>query len=198
MNEPDSNAGPGPGNDPEFPAPPEHLAGLAGMDLVRRALEEARAAARGQGKEVGQGRRKPATPRGTSAGRGRRRWSGPGPDARDPQPLGGVAQELAKTRGWSPRVAEGRVFAEWPAIVGEQIAGHAAPTVLRDGVLAVTAESTAWATQLRMVQAQLLAKIAAAVGDGVVTSLKITGPTAPSWRKGPRHISGRGPRDTYG
>ena len=47
-------------------------------------------------------------------------------------------------------------------------------------------------------QAQLLAKIAAAVGDGVVTALKITGPTAPSWRKGPLHISGRGPRDTYG
>ena len=62
----------------------------------------------------------------------------------------------------------------------------------------MSAESTAWATQLRMVQAQLLAKIAAAVGDGVVTSLKITGPTAPSWRKGPRHIAGRGPRDTYG
>lgn len=198
MNDSDSNAGPGPGEGPDCPAPPEHLAGLAGMDLVRRALEEARAAARGQGKEVGQGRRTPTAPRGGGAGRGRRRWSGPGPDARDPQPVGGVAQELAKTRGWSPRVAEGRVFAEWPAIVGEQIAGHAAPTVLRDGVLAVTAESTAWATQLRMVQAQLLAKIAAAVGDGVVTSLKITGPTAPSWRKGPRHISGRGPRDTYG
>ena len=49
-----------------------------------------------------------------------------------------------------------------------------------------------------MVQAQLLAKIAAAVGNGVVTSLKITGPAAPSWRKGPRHIAGRGPRDTYG
>ena len=50
----------------------------------------------------------------------------------------------------------------------------------------------------RMVQAQLLAKIAAAVGDGVVTALKITGPVAPSWRKGKLHISGRGPRDTYG
>jgi predicted nucleic acid-binding Zn ribbon protein len=49
-----------------------------------------------------------------------------------------------------------------------------------------------------MVQAQLLAKIAAAVGDGVVTSLKITGPVAPSWRKGRYHIAGRGPRDTYG
>ncbi len=179
------------------PAPPEHLAGLAGMDLVRRALEEARAAARGQGKEVGQGRRIPKAAR-PAAARGRRRWSGPGPDARDPQPLGRAARDLAKNRGWSPKVAEGAVFAEWPAVVGEQIAGHARPTALRDGVLSVTAESTAWATQLRMVQAQLLAKIAAAVGDGVVTALKITGPAAPSWRKGPRHISGRGPRDTYG
>ena len=90
------------------------------------------------------------------------------------------------------------VFAEWPTVVGDQIAEHAAPTALRDGVLHVVAESTAWATQLRMVQAQLLAKIAAAVGDGVVTTLKITGPVAPSWRKGPLHVRGRGPRDTYG
>jgi predicted nucleic acid-binding Zn ribbon protein len=49
-----------------------------------------------------------------------------------------------------------------------------------------------------MVQAQHLAKIAAAVGDGVVTSLRIVGPVAPSWRKGRYHIAGRGPRDTYG
>ena len=185
------------GDEPTAPAPPEHLAGLAGMDLVRRTLEEARAAARGLGKEVGLGRRTPVAPRATPA-RSRRRWSGPGPDSRDPQPVGRLARDLAKTRGWSPRVAEGTVFAEWATVVGEQIAGHATPTSLRDGVLSVAAESTAWATQLRMVQGQLLAKIAAAVGDGVVTSLKITGPAAPSWRKGPRHISGRGPRDTYG
>jgi len=106
--------------------------------------------------------------------------------------------DLARTRGWSGRVAEGAVFGKWSEVVGDQIAEHAAPSVLRDGVLTVVAESTAWATQLRMVQSQLLAKIAAAVGDGVVTTLKITGPTAPSWRKGPLHIAGRGPRDTYG
>ncbi|TGD84655.1 DUF721 family protein [Mycolicibacterium sp. CH28] len=176
--------------------PPEHLADVPGMDLVRRALEEARGAARSQGKEVGRGRRSPGVRRTTA--RGGRAWSGPGPDRRDPQPLGTVANELAKTRGWTPRVAEGTVFAQWPTVVGEQIAEHAQPTTLREGVLSVSAESTAWATQLRMVQAQLLAKIATAVGDGVVTSLKITGPVAPSWRKGPLHISGRGPRDTYG
>ncbi|KWX64155.1 DUF721 family protein [Mycobacterium sp. NAZ190054] len=176
--------------------PPAHLEGLKGMDLVRRTLEEARGAARQQGKDVGLGRRAPAARR--VAGSGRRRWSGPGPDSRDPQLFGALTNEVARSRGWSARVAEGAVFGRWRAVVGEQIAAHAAPTALHEGVLTVSAESTAWATQLRMVQAQILAKIAAAVGDGVVTSLKIVGPVGPSWRKGPYRVPGRGPRDTYG
>lgn len=184
--------------EPEEPQPPAQLAGLTGMDLVRRTLAEAREAARSQGKDVGQGRRAPLRGRTPSPGGGRRRWSGPGPDRRDPQTLGAATRDLAQSRGWSTQVAEGTVLGRWRSVVGEDIATHATPTRLSDGVLSVSAESTAWATQLRLVQAQLLAKIAAAVGDGVVTSLKITGPTAPSWRKGPRHVSGRGPRDTYG
>jgi predicted nucleic acid-binding Zn ribbon protein len=169
---------------------------LRGIDLVRRTLEEARAAARAQGKDAGRGRAvAPASRR--VAGQ-RRSWSGPGPDGRDPQPLGSLARDLAKKRGWSAQVAEGTVLGNWATVVGHQIADHAVPTALKEGVLSVAAESTAWATQLRMIQSQLLAKIAAAVGNGVVTSLKITGPAAPSWRKGPRHIAGRGPRDTYG
>ncbi|CAM4356387.1 Zn-ribbon-containing, possibly RNA-binding protein and truncated derivatives [Mycobacterium basiliense] len=168
----------------------------SGIDLVRRTLEEARAAARARGQDPGRGRSTPPVPR-RVAGQ-RRSWSGPGPDKRDPQPLGRVARELAKKRGWSTHVAEGTVLGQWTSVVGQQIADHASPTALNDGVLSITAESTAWATQLRIVQSQLLAKIAAAVGNGVVTSLKITGPVTPSWRKGPRHIAGRGPRDTYG
>jgi predicted nucleic acid-binding Zn ribbon protein len=177
--------------------PPAHLAHLSGMDLVRRTLEEARGAARSQGKDTGRGGRSPA-PKRIAGNRSRRTWSGPGPDRRDPQTLAAAVKDLAATRGWNKQVSEGAVFGQWESVVGEQIASHATPTTLREGVLSVAAESTAWATQLRMVQSQLLAKIAAAVGDGVVTSLKITGPTAPSWRKGPRHIAGRGPRDTYG
>ncbi|MGV0635593.1 DUF721 family protein [Mycolicibacillus trivialis] len=180
---------------PDDAGPPESLAGLPGMDLVRRTLEEARHAARSQGKDTGQ-QRGPARP--MRPGGRRRRWSGPGPDHRDPQPLGAATRDLARHRGWSPRVAEGTLFAQWRAVVGDQIADHADPTGLRERVLSVSADSTAWATQLRMMQNQLLAKIAAAVGDGVVTALKITGPVAPSWRKGPRHVRGRGPRDTYG
>jgi predicted nucleic acid-binding Zn ribbon protein len=185
----------GPDDRPD-PDHTEQPAELTGIDLVRRTLEEARAAARAQGKDAGRGWAMPPATR-RVAGQ-RRSWSGPGPDVRDPQPLGRVARDLAKKRGWSAQVAEGTVFGQWPSVVGRQIADHATPMSLSDGVLNVAAESTAWATQLRMIQAQLLAKIAAAVGNGVVTSLKITGPAAPSWRKGPRHIAGRGPRDTYG
>jgi predicted nucleic acid-binding Zn ribbon protein len=177
--------------------PPDSLAHLKGMDLVRRTLEEARGAARSQGKDVGRGRTSSSNTAAPSRG-SRRRWSGPGPDSRDPQTLAAATSDLSKTRGWSARVAEGSVFGQWATVVGEQIAEHAEPTVLRDGVLTVAAESTAWATQLRLVQAQLLAKIAAAVGDGVVTSLKIVGPTGPTWRKGKYNVPGRGPRDTYG
>ncbi|MQY27005.1 DUF721 family protein [Nocardia aurantia] len=171
---------------------------LRGVDLARRALEEARAAARASGKAVGQGR---ASPRRGGVRALRRRgggWSGSRPDERDPQLLSSLTGALAKNRGWSTRVAEGMVFGRWASVVGEDIASHATPISLTDGVLSVQAESTAWATQLRMLQSQLLAKINAAVGQGVVTSLKISGPAAPSWRKGERHVKGRGPRDTYG
>ena len=160
------------------------------MDLVRRTLEEARGAARSQGKDVGRGRTSP-TPR-RVAGRPARAGRGRGPMRGTRRRSAAATRDLARTRGWSPRVAEGTVFGQWQTVVGEQIAAHATPTALREGVLSVSAESTAWATQLRMVQAQLLAKIAAAVGDGVVTSLKIVGPVAPSWRKGP--LSHRRPR----
>ncbi|MFJ4656010.1 DUF721 family protein [Nocardia sp. NPDC088792] len=170
---------------------------LRGVDLARRALEEARAAARAAGKSVGQGR---ASPRkgGVRALRRRSGWSGAGPDERDPQLLSSLAMSLAKGRGWSGKVAEGTVFGRWSDVVGEDIASHAQPVSLENGVLSIQAESTAWATQLRMFQSQILAKIAAAVGNNVVTQLRINGPTAPSWRKGERHIKGRGPRDTYG
>ncbi|WP_085998309.1 DUF721 family protein [Nocardia tenerifensis] len=170
---------------------------LRGIDLARRALEEARAAAKASGKSVGQGRSSPQRKVRTGARR-RTGWSGAGPDARDPQPFGKLTGSLAKSRGWSAKVAEGMVFGRWAGVVGEDIAAHATPLTLKDNVLSIAAESTAWATQLRMLQSQILAKINAAVGPGIVTSLKITGPAAPSWRKGERHIRGRGPRDTYG
>ncbi|MEU4801479.1 DciA family protein [Actinosynnema sp. NPDC023587] len=169
---------------------------MTGSDLARAALEAARASARERGSRVV--RRGAAGASGGAARRRRRRWSGAGPDDRDPQPLGRLASRIAADRGWTERLAGGQVFARWPKLVGEDVAEHAQPVALSDGELTVQADSTAWATQLRLLQRELLKRIAAGVGDGVVRKLKVQGPAAPSWRYGPRHAPGRGPRDTYG
>lgn len=105
---------------------------------------------------------------------------------------------MAAERDWTDRISSGAVFGRWAELVGAEVAEHARPVSLADGELTVQAESTAWATQLRLLQRQLLARIAAGVGDGVVTRLRVHGPTAPSWRHGSRRVPGRGPRDTYG
>lgn len=166
-----------------------------GYDIARRALEEARARARAEGRQVGRGR---SGPIGTGRRVRKRGWTGSGADPWDPQPLGRLVGQVSRTRGWDQKVATGRLFAEWARIVGEDVAAHAEPDRLEDGILHVRASSTAWATQLRLMSADILRKIAAAMGPGQVRRLKIDGPAGPSWRKGPLHVSGRGPRDTYG
>ncbi|MEV8606649.1 DciA family protein [Amycolatopsis sp. NPDC051373] len=168
----------------------------SGRDLAHAALEAAKAKAKERGAP-------PNLRRGRITGGGgqnprRRRWSGPGADARDPQPLGRLVSRLVSDSGWQDTMTNARVFGQWARLVGEDVAEHAQPVSLKDGELTVRASSTAWATQLRLLQSKLIAKIAAGVGNGVVKRMRIQGPTAPSWRKGPRVVPGRGPRDTYG
>jgi predicted nucleic acid-binding Zn ribbon protein len=62
----------------------------------------------------------------------------------------------------------------------------------------VRCDSTAWATQLRLLANSLLKTFDEKLGHGVVTVIKVLGPAAPSWRHGARRVAGRGPRDTYG
>ncbi|MCA1191815.1 DUF721 domain-containing protein [Saccharopolyspora sp. 6V] len=175
----------------ELPAAGSDGAELHGSDLARAALQAAKEKSKSQ-------RRTRRSVLGSGGSRRRRRWSGPGADERDPQPLGRLASRLATEHGWNDRLSGGQVFARWNGLVGGDIAEHTKPVALSDGELTVQAESTAWATQLRLLQRQILQRIADGVGKGVVRKIKVQGPAAPSWRHGPRHVPGRGPRDTYG
>jgi predicted nucleic acid-binding Zn ribbon protein len=134
------------------------------------------------------------------AGRNRGGYSAAGPDpTRDPQRIGPILAGYVEDRGWERPIAEARVFAEWPALVGAEVAARCAPQSLTDGELRITAESTAWATQLRLLSRTLLARLVAELGPQIVTKLVITGPVGPSWKHGNRSVRGaRGPRDTYG
>ncbi|MET3808121.1 putative nucleic acid-binding Zn ribbon protein [Nakamurella sp. UYEF19] len=171
-----------------------------GADLARDALAAARAqnAARRQSlkREIEQnpkGRRS-----GSAASLRRRRWSGSGPDARDPAPLASTLKRWIGDAGAGADLTKAAIIGRWADIVGPEIADHCEPVNLVDGELMLRAESTAWATQLRMLAPQIVAKINVAVGHGSVLRIRAQGPSGPSWRFGPRHVSGRGPRDTYG
>jgi predicted nucleic acid-binding Zn ribbon protein len=125
-------------------------------------------------------------------------WSGAGPDGRDPASLGDAVDELVRARDWTRTLTAAGLLPRWEQIVGVDIAAHCRPEKLVAGELTCVAESTAWATQLRLMSRQVLARIAAEVGPDVVGRLQVRGPTAPDWRHGPLRVTGRGPRDTYG
>ncbi|MFF4891682.1 DUF721 domain-containing protein [Micromonospora chersina] len=169
--------------------PPE---GAAGPELARAVLDAAKAR-----RQAAAGTRRRSAVRGDGEKR-LRGYSGPGPDPRDPQPLGAVLDKLVKARGWQQPAAEATVFGAWERVVGPEVAQHSRPVKLENGELTVEARSTAWATQLRLLAGSLLKQIASEVGHNVVRKLHIHGPAAPSWSRGPRRVRGRGPRDTYG
>ncbi|MCU1535854.1 MAG: hypothetical protein JWP82_205 [Humibacillus sp.] len=125
--------------------------------------------------------------------------SGSARDGRDPSLLGDQLDRLLVDRGWKVDVAVGSVMGRWPEIVGPEIASHVVPVSFTDGVLTVRTDSTAWATQIRLLTSSLLARVEEEIGAGAVTELRVLGPSAPSWNRGPRRSpDSRGPRDTYG
>ena len=102
-------------------------------------------------------------------------------------------------RGWAKELTVHQLLGRWAVLVGPVNAAHSAPEGFADGVVTVRAESTTWATQLRQLAPQLVARLNDQLGDGTVTLVKVLGPQGPSWKKGRLRTSdGRGPRDTYG
>ena len=120
-------------------------------------------------------------------------------DLNEPQKINNILNELVETRDWKKGITEGSIFSEWRAIVGNEIADHSNPITLYEGKLTIQTSSTAWSTQLRLMNDDLLRKIQQSSPGAVVEELQIIGPHAPSWKRGLRTIRGaQGPRDTFG
>ncbi len=166
------------------------------FELARRTVNQSRAAARDRGLFPISAKTQARDVRDRSASAPG--YSGARPDPRDPQGIEAVLRRVLGSLGWSEGMSSGRVLEEWDEIVGEQIAAHCRPVTLDAGILVVSASSSAWATQLRMLSPQLITRIHEHVGASVISELTVTGPAAQSWKKGRRTVTWRGPRDTYG
>jgi predicted nucleic acid-binding Zn ribbon protein len=174
--------------DPPADPPADGSGGTPGVDLARAALAAARAQARRSGR----------APRRAGAGRDGPSRSGPAADERDPQPLARTIDRLLTERGWEVPAAVAGVMSRWEQIVGAELAAHCRPESFTDGRLVLSADSTAWATQVRLLTPALLRRLGEELGGETVREVTVLGPVAPSWKRGGRSVRGRGPRDTYG
>ncbi|MGN0064818.1 MAG: DUF721 domain-containing protein [Nocardioides sp.] len=169
-------------------------------------LDLARAAARAASSLPGQpARRRTGKPSGQGPGGERRRRrggsqvSGAHPDDRDPQLLGPSLDRLVARYGWEMDLKVQGVFGRWAELVGDEVASHTTPETLVDGKLVVRTDSTAWATQLKLLAASIVRRLNEELGHGTVLTIEVLGPHLPTWKKGRYGIrDGRGPRDTYG
>jgi predicted nucleic acid-binding Zn ribbon protein len=162
-----------------------------GLDLARAA---ARAAAANPGAA-------PARRRTSSSFRKRTRTtsSGARPDDRDPQLLEQAMGRLIANHGWEVDLRVQGVFGRWAELVGSEVADHCTPESFDDGRLVVRTDSTAWATQLKLLAPSIVRRLNEDLGHGTVTVIEVLGPHLPSWTKGRLSSrDGRGPRDTYG
>ncbi|SDH55840.1 DUF721 domain-containing protein [Agrococcus jejuensis] len=117
---------------------------------------------------------------------------------RDPLGLGGVLDGLVSDAGWQGEMAQGGVLAEWPRIVGPEIADKTAPEGIAEGLLVVRCVSTAWEQQMRLMRADITTRIIAEFPQAGIVGIRFVGPQQHSFLKGPRTVRGRGPRDTWG
>jgi len=163
----------------------------SGVDLARVALRAAKEAARARG-DAAQQRKQ--------ARRGGLR-SGARADGRDPMAFGAAINRLITERGWETPAAVGGVMGRWPEIVGADVAKHCVPERYDEDerVLVVRCDSTAWATNLRLLAPTLVARLNEDLGHGAVRVIKVQGPGGPARRYGPLRAPGStGPGDTYG
>lgn len=121
-------------------------------------------------------------------------------NGRDPMLLGSAVDGMVAELGWEHQAAVGAITGRWVEIVGAEVADHVTAEHFdaESATLHLRADSTAWATQVRMLLPTLMSRLVDELGSGVVRSVTVLGPTAPSWTKGKRTVPGRGPRDTYG
>lgn len=156
-----------------------------GLELARRIADSYR-----RGRPAPRRRTKKPRPPGEA---------GPRAGRQDPQALANFLGELVAEHGWQANLSAQQVFTDWVSVVGDEVAQHSKVTGYADGQVEIEADSTAWATQLRLLAPRIVAKLNSELGQGSVVRINVRGPQGPSWIKGKRTIrNARGPRDTYG
>ncbi len=92
---------------------------------------------------------------------------------RDPERIGSAVDRVARRLGAPTAHALSGLFNRWGEMVGESIAAHATPVSLKSGRLLVEVDSSAWATQLKYMTTELVARCCDELGAGAVKQIDV-------------------------
>ena len=67
----------------------------------------------------------------------------------------------------------GTLLERWTELVGDNLASHIRPAAIDAKTLVIAVEDPAWASQLRWLETDILGRLAEALGDGVVTDIRV-------------------------
>lgn len=98
--------------------------------------------------------------------------------------LGKLLEGVLANLNLGERLSEQLAQTAWPEIAGRLVAAHSWAEAIRDGVLIVGCDSPAWAQELHMRKHELLGRLAAHLGAGVVRDLRFR--TGTRSRRAPR------------
>lgn len=101
----------------------------------------------------------------------RRRLSEAGAGPGGGTPLGRLLESVLANMDLGARLRQHLAVAAWPEIAGPLVASHTWVEGVRDEVLVVAADTPAWAQELHMRRVDLLARLAAQVGEGVIREI---------------------------
>ena len=90
------------------------------------------------------------------------------------RPIGSLLGDVATRFGLAQPSTLHSVFAGWSDLVGEPLATHVRPTALRDGILRLTADESAWAAQVRYLGTDLVDRINERLGEPIVTEVVVS------------------------
>lgn len=104
---------------------------------------------------------------------------------KEPAPLRGLLGSAASGYGLDDALSAGSLWKRWPEIVGPDVAAHAEPTSLRDGVLRVRADSPVWAHEIGYLASEIKKRANETLGRPAVAEVKVwNAPGAPAPERG--------------
>jgi hypothetical protein len=97
----------------------------------------------------------------------------PEPGGPPPRRLAASLDAVTRNLGGAGGPALVKLLADWPGVVGDQLAAHSWPLALRAGTLTIAADEAAWGAQLRWLETDLLGRLEHTLGPAVVTRIAV-------------------------